>query len=110
MTSRCQVAKPSPHGRVVAMDVVDASRDSVVAGAVAIVLPVAVVVLCGVVEDEVEDDCETDAVGRVDQLNQFSYRLVRGSRVQVFGGEHVGGSISFAGSACRVSLKVRDGK
>ena len=59
-----------------AVDVVDAPGDSVVAGAVAVVLPVAVVVLAGVIEDDVEDDGKADAVGCIDQLDEFGYRLV----------------------------------
>ena len=46
-----------------AVDVVDSPGDSVVARAVAVVLPVAVVVLSGVIEDEVENDGKADVVG-----------------------------------------------
>jgi hypothetical protein len=95
---------------MVAVDMVDTTTDSVVARAVAVVLPVAIVVLCGVVEDEVEDDGKSDAVSRVNEFDELSYRLVRGGSIQVFGGEHIGRSIALAGTPCRVSLKVRDGK
>jgi hypothetical protein len=95
---------------VMAVHVVDLPGDSVVARAIAVILPVAVVVPAGVVEDEVEDDGNAYAVSCIDQLDEFRYRLIGASGVQVFRRKHVGGPVAFAGSACGVSLEIRDGK
>jgi hypothetical protein len=103
----CEAFTP---GSVVAVDVVDAAGYSVITGAVAVVLPVTVVELAGVVVDDVKDYGEAQTVGRIDQLDEFGDCLVGCGGVQIFGREHVRGPVALAGSARGVGLEVRDGQ
>jgi len=82
-----------------AVDVVDAAGYSVIAGAVAVVLPVTVVELAGVIVDDVKDHGEAQTVRCIDQLDEFRHRLVGGGGVRVFGRKHVRGAVALAGSA-----------
>ena len=97
-------------GSVMAVDVVDAAGYSVIAGAVAVVLPVTVVELAGVIVDDVKDYGEAQTVRCIDQLDEFGDRLVGGGGVQVFARKHVRGAVALAGSARGVGLEVRDGQ
>src|SRR5258708_30282193 len=78
----CEAFTP---GSVMAVDMVDAAGYSVIAGAVAVVLPVTVVELAGVIVDDVKDYGEAQTLPCIDQLDEVGDRLVGGGGVQVFG-------------------------
>ena len=93
-----------------AVDVVDAAGYSVIAGAVAVVLPVAVVDLAGVIVDDVKDHGEAELCAASISWMSSDTAWLAAVEYRFSGRKHVRGAIALAGSARGVGLEVRDGQ